>query len=42
MSIAELEVYLSTRVAELTNDEQKPVTAKPVAVEDFKIIKLRK
>jgi len=40
VSIAELEVFLPERVKELTNGEQKPVSAKPKAVEDFKIIQV--
>jgi hypothetical protein len=42
VSVAELEVYLSDRVIELTKGEQKPVTAKPTAIEDLRIVRLRR
>lgn len=41
VSIAELEVYLPERVKELTAGLQKPVSAKPKAVEDFKIVEVK-
>ena len=40
ISIAELEVYLSERVKELTQGEQKPMTAKPKTIEDFKFLRV--
>ncbi|MDJ0784760.1 MAG: caspase family protein, partial [Desulfosarcinaceae bacterium] len=40
VSITELEKYITDRVKELTDGEQKPVSAKPTAVEDLKIIKI--
>ena len=40
VSIAELEVYVSDRVKALTEGRQKPVTTKPKAVEDLKIVRL--
>ncbi|WP_169400730.1 caspase family protein [Desulfobacter curvatus] len=42
ISIAELEVYLTERVKELTNGDQKPVSAKPKSVEDMKITRVRR
>ena len=42
MSVAELEVYISDRVKRLTGGRQKPVTTKPKAVEDLKIVRLSK
>nr|NJM03644.1 hypothetical protein [Desulfobacula sp.] len=41
VSIAELEAYLPERVKELTNGRQKPVSAKPQAVEDYKIVEVK-
>ena len=41
VSIAELETYLSDRVKELSKGQQKPVSAKPKAVEDFKIAQVK-
>ena len=40
ISVAELELYISERVRELTKGEQMPVIAKPKAFEDFKIIRV--
>ncbi|WP_089727260.1 caspase family protein [Candidatus Thiosymbion oneisti] len=42
ISVAELEVYVSDRVKSLTQGAQKPVTTKPKAVEDLKIVRIRK
>ncbi|WP_165741869.1 caspase family protein [Candidatus Thiosymbion oneisti] len=42
VSVAELEVYVSNRVKSLTQGAQKPVTTKPEAVEDLKIVRIRK
>jgi len=42
VSMAELEVYLSQRVKQLTNGRQTPVTTKPISVPDFKMIKVRR
>ena len=41
VSVAELEVYISDRVKDLTQGNQKPVTTKPEAVEDLKIVRIR-
>ena len=41
VSVAELEVYVSERVKALTQGAQKPVTAKPGAVEELKIVRIR-
>ncbi|MBI5552655.1 MAG: caspase family protein [Desulfobacterales bacterium] len=41
ISIAELEVFLPERVKELTLGAQKPVSTKPKAVEDYKIIRVK-
>jgi hypothetical protein len=41
ISIAELEAYLPERVKQLTRGEQKPVSTKPKAVEDFKIMQVK-
>ena len=40
VSVAELEKYISDRVKELTKGEQKPVTTKPKAVEDWDFIRV--
>ena len=40
ITIAELEAYLSKRVKQLRNGEQKPMTAKPKAVEDYTIFRV--
>jgi len=42
ITIAELEVYLPERVKELTGGAQKPVSRKPEAVQDLKIIQVKK
>lgn len=39
ISVADLEVYVATRVSELTHGKQKPMTAKPIVVEDYKFIR---
>ncbi len=38
VSIAKLETWVSERVKELTDGSQTPVTTKPEAVPDFKVI----
>jgi WD40 repeat protein len=38
VSIAELETYVAERVKSLTEGKQKPVTAKPEAVENYRIL----
>ena len=40
VSIAELEKYISDRVKELTDGEQKPVTTKPKAIQDWNFIRV--
>lgn len=40
VSVAELEKYISDRVKKLTKGEQKPVTTKPKAVEDWDFIRV--
>ena len=40
VSIAELEVYISDRVKDLTEGKQTPVTTKPASVEDLKIVRV--
>jgi uncharacterized caspase-like protein len=39
--ISELETYLAERVKALTEGKQKPVTAKPEAVENYKVIRFQ-
>ncbi len=41
ISIGELEVYLPERVKELTQGAQKPVSAKPGPVENYKILQVK-
>lgn len=41
VSVSELEKYVSDRVKELTKGEQKPVTTKPKAIEDWNFIHVR-
>ncbi|MEN8219003.1 MAG: caspase family protein [Pseudomonadota bacterium] len=41
ISITELELYLSHRVKELTNQHQTPTTAKPQTIVDFSIVFVR-
>jgi uncharacterized caspase-like protein len=38
--IAELEIYLAERVSELTDRRQKPVTTKPKAVENYRLLRV--
>jgi uncharacterized caspase-like protein len=40
IAISELETYLAERVKGLTKGQQKPVTAKPEAVENYRLIRL--
>ena len=40
--ISELETYLAERVKVLTEGEQKPVTAKPEAVENYRVIRIQR
>jgi uncharacterized caspase-like protein len=41
ISISDLESYVSRRVKELTEGNQRPTTAKPLTVEDFWIAEVR-
>jgi uncharacterized caspase-like protein len=41
ISITELELYLSHRVKELTNQHQTPTTAKPQTIVDFPLVFVR-
>ena len=40
--ISELETYLAERVKVLTEGKQKPVTAKPEAVENYRVIRVQR
>ena len=42
VTVAELEVHLSTRVKELTAGAQTPVTAKPASVPDYNLVRIRR
>jgi len=40
--VSELETYLADRVSKLTNNQQKPVTTKPKAVENYRLLRVIK
>jgi hypothetical protein len=42
VEISELETYLANRVKDLTKGQQKPVTAKPEAVENYRVIRVQR
>jgi hypothetical protein len=40
--ISELETYLAERVKVLTEGKQKPVTAKPEAIENYRVMRVQR
>ena len=38
--VSELETYLADRVSKLTNNKQKPVTTKPKAIENYRLLRV--